>query len=526
MTTAVGALSNLESMFNCLKSACSAFAAADALYEALTGTDGTSQIVDAITQLQQVVSQGLQELVQAVDDDIWQQQWQPFSAGIASIQTQVANFGTAYATLSKDQSGNYWINNGNLVPLSVWAAGGTYENLSYGSALQTIYAQAEALYDLFQQGAPDQTLLGVWGQLFGLGSGNVVQNFAGQTQLTAYFYLMQQIYGMLSTIYYYHETLLAMYCGINENQGSFTSLSSYVQSNFASCDSQNAQSVWARFNSAMTPVPPLPADYSVIATSGDSWPGGDAYNVINRGGGAPGGAQFWNQWTRTSQYPQYANAVITNLQICIDSANSSDFPNYYLAGTVSEVLPGANFVQQPNPITSYNAAQMNGANANQYMIYVNAESNGYVNVGYAIPPQTPASENIFTVMTGFSFAVVYGNRLGIQVEFSLLDLTNPAAPLVSFLGEGIVPTNQYFGIGGNSGNPQDVNYVDLRPSGTTVGFPIDNVSLIETCATNNGNRIGLLVRSAWGGFRASFMQPTVTLVPNGFVPAGSSLKRP
>lgn len=495
------------------------------LYEFLSGSGGSDALVDAIAGMEQTISTDIEQLIAALQDETWEAQWAPFSAAIDAIQTTTSTIAQQFATLVQAGTG-YTIDTGNVIPLQVWAEGGTYDGLQYSpGALEQMRSAAETLWKQFQVGdVLTPSILDVWIHLFKLGPASAVQNFAGQTQLTAYFLMQQQILGMLSAIFYLHEGILGMYCKTYGNLGNFSSLGPYVKVNFG--DINTPGSVWNQFENVMAVWPPLLEDYDVIATSGDSWNGPDAFSPINPGPFGSGGANFWNQWTLVpSTVP---NAFFTGIQIQMDDASQvSAFPNYYLVGIVSIIGPGAEITVQQTNVTSYDPAQATVPENQANLIFLNKDFLGYVNVGYSVAPQPlPPGRVCYNVVTGFRLSTVFGNRLGIQLNYGLMDLTDPSHPVVTDQGQAqLTPGNEYFGVEGNSS--PEVDYIDLRPSALsgTVIFPIDNISFIQTFPTAGGpgptgagNRIGLLVRSGWNVFQAPFMQPTNVLVRNAYIP--------
>lgn len=506
MTSSANTISNLVSICQTIAKVGSSFSSAKNLYDVLTGHDGTSRIVAALKHLELTMAAGFNSVVAAINDGILQQEWSVYAKHISGVQRKLARVGNELATLTQDAGGRYWILSTQKVPFDIWAGGGEYLGIKYESAIEACHEQARCLNDLFESGGvANLSMLDVWRKLCQIGANNIVQDMKGQTLLSAFYMLQQQIYGILCAIFYYNESILALYDKINGNEKQFTSLKDYVRTTFG--ETSAIGTAWNKFAQHMDRWPDLPADFFIIATTGDYHPNTpNSCAPVNQGEGVYV-SRFWSQWTRTSQYPKYKNLVLTELRIEVE-VKESNRPVFFLSAAMAEVLPGLAFEVRNARASSW----IDGTHSPHTDDYITVGTHtkiSWVNSGYGLRPKMDTSPDRHPVVTGFRCVNVYGNRLALQLEFGILDVTNPNAPVVTVVGEGIVPAGE-----GQAFSMSNAQWVDLRPSTGSSGFPIDNVSF----AVTYGNRIGLSARTGWPIFKASFMQPTKTLVPYAYDP--------
>jgi|GEM_PF-5133700 len=505
------------------------------IFNFLVGPSGNSSVVPAIVNLTTVINNDLQNLTNAVIDAAVFTEWcNNYGGTLTDILDIVTPYFTDFGTLASPSNGTasppdyVIISQGMTIPFDLWCNGGTVETTQFVSALTTLTNQATRLANLINLDAPGvPSFLTLYNQLYQLGSGPApaIESFAGQTSLIAFTLLLQQTYTIIAGIFYCHEGALSLFATAYPKEGEYDSLSTVIANDFGGINVQN--SVWGNFQSIMNNWPPIINDYQVIATSGDSFPGADAFQPIQTVGG--GWSYFWpnmtsivnlqnNEWTTG---PAFFTGVQLNYYL---NTNIAGFPIYYLSGDVSIIGPGLQITSYQTGMTSFDPSSITEMTQ---LIPLPGDYNGgfvaYANVAYAAPTPIPEGAGcVYNVVTGFAITTVNDNScLALQLQYGQLNLNDPNNPTVSNFYMADIQIGNSFGVCGNGSN-NEVSYIDLRPSGPSVPFPIDNISFVQTCPTSSGNRVGLIARSGWNVFQAVFMQPVNQVAPYGYKPSAAS----
>ncbi|HYR12008.1 MAG TPA: hypothetical protein VEQ60_29760, partial [Longimicrobium sp.] len=96
----MSAFSNIVSIAKSFSTLAGAIEDAKKVFDILTGNDGMSSVVAAISSLENVFSQGMAQVVTAVDDSTYQSQWNAITSELESVQAAYLPLVEQLATLT------------------------------------------------------------------------------------------------------------------------------------------------------------------------------------------------------------------------------------------------------------------------------------------------------------------------------------------------------------------------------------------------------------------------------------------
>lgn len=510
----------------------------------IAGGGGDEAIEDALADLSNAVSQGFAEMVAAINDQNLQQQWSQFSTQLYAIQQTYQKYATEFSLMQQvpANSGNWFVpSNGMWVTFQEWCEG----HHGTGGSIAVLWNAVEQLFGLTQTGGiANQPMLSLWSSLCTAAISSNQPQFAGQSIYNLTYEFMQEIYATLSAIYYVHEAAMQIYNGLGTPAYMYISLVDYVSANFG--DVGDATSLWGQFGAllaqqltsqgtytpdetALVVMPAVPQ----CATDCGSYTGADAYGTL--GTGAPYSIMIANVATTIADY-QRANGLsgpgfFGNLQLT--SYTDGDQVTYFLAGIPIQLgapasggsaltMTEGDWFSMIDAKGSYpygtSAFQLTGSGDTSDVNYA------YIHTYFFQPPSPALTANQMLVVTGFQIATI-GNRMAVQLQYSVLDVTDPGNPTVSAIAENegwgqpvVNPNDGYYALLGSDGtdNPA-INYVDLRPAGTADSYPFTNATFTPYVAGGT-NRIGLSLQTALPMQNAAFFQPSGGITGQPIVP--------
>lgn len=495
-------LSNIVTIAKGVSTVSGAFSSAINLWETLEGDTGMDEVADAIQNMAAEMQQGFQSLAAAVNMGTLVNEWAPTASALNSIQATHAQLQEEFATLSTTT----WM-------VSVSAQAVTFRSWCEGhdgksGALETLSNCVMQLGNLFMTGGvANNSVISLWDQLCSAAAANKIGGFTQQTRYNLMFQFMQEIFATLGALFYTRENALALYLSqYPPNPYGYETLPATIQQIFGNVNTKNT--VWYQFAQQFaTYTAPSTADgqFAMAATSGDSYPT-DSYVCLD--------GDSLEDYTLVLMHPvsapanQFFGSIgIQTAQITIGAQKQV----MYLVGTPVTIGPDLTFTPQAQ-VTAFNASAQYQPFTDLMAITGGSPDDGmsfsYINTCWA-PPPAVANSNQCAVVTGFKFATV-GNRMGVSLQYGILDISNPNNPVLTTNPAWVGPTwgPTFFAVQGWDNWGVNVNYIDQRPAGTADYFPGTNLALIQTFGTGSGNRIGVALQSAWSAFAANFFQPS------------------
>ncbi|HSU16161.1 hypothetical protein [Longimicrobium sp.] len=513
------AFSNIVSIAKSFSTLAGAIEDASKVFDILTGNDGMSSIVAAIGSLDNVFSQGMAQVVTAVNNSTYQEQWSARILELESIQAASLPLLEQLATLTPTHR---IVQAGVEMPLVRWCETGVGNGLESG-ALTILSSQLSILGNLFLSGgsSADPPILTIWQRVCQAAAANGMPGFVGQTQYTLTLQLMQQVYGMVGSMVFAHESALALYKADNPaNPHNFVSLRPLVSQLFGNVSTANT--VWNAFAgplaSAIAPGEPA-VQYGACMTSCDNGSAATPFTSTAVLGNqdfqytaafyasgvqliAPAGTYFgglrlqvepaFNEMLTLDEAMLYLQAMPVTI-----GPNLAMNPGSWMGSAPHSVNVG--FILDNPPVSGVDLAS-NPA----YVMQPDGDNYAYFNTSYAQPPLV-SGPNRYAVITGFQMVSCYGNRIGLAVQYSTLDLSAPDSPTLS------EPTwvqpnpeaDSFFAIGGWDNWGVTVTAADTRPAGTTDYFPATNATIVASRPTvqssvneSQGTYIGVALQNS------------------------------
>jgi hypothetical protein len=542
---------NITKILNGVTSAVNAYKSVSTLIALVLGKDGGLNSVEtALQEISQQMQAGFDKIVNAINLQTLQQQWQSSSQELRQMQRVgqdiALQFGSFKGTADDPKAWEIEAFAQN-VGFRHWCEVGV-PGTDQGPVLTVLARKINDLSTLVGTGLSDidPSMIDLWDSIIAAAQTANVPGFAGLTRYELMYRLMQGIFATLGTLYYMHETILALYYAQNPaNPGNFVSAADLVQQAFGDVDAPG--SLWGMFDSKMrsymesnpdpTQFAPL-VEYGTAATTGDS--AGDS------GGAVP--IRFFEPkdefpvpffFVYTGKVTLGADSFFAGLQwqtaeyVAQNSTGPVMCPVAYLTGTPITIgkdlvtTAGSPPTVDPElpsikPTIVYALAnQDNPKNKN----FPRVQGYAFINTSYSPAPQL-AHRDLLPVVTGIQIKVI-PNRFVVSLQYKQLDISDPAKPII-----GAIPgvdwvdnactfhnDPNFFALNKWDYWRVNINQLDLRPSGSVEYFPVTNASFCQTGPTTlSGTRLGVIARSAWPVYRASFFQPTGALTKKHIEP--------
>jgi hypothetical protein len=528
-----------------ISKAASAMAAAIDLgmsvYGLLTGTDGASRILSKLDSMQETLTRALRDIESAVDNNTSQANWRSWSTLLRDIQLSYQPIISSLATLTPEHR---LVHDGMNTTLVEWCETGAGPG-----ALTILSRQLSSLEHLFLTGGSVgvPSLLDAWEDFCDTALRHSPAEFAGQTRYTLTFSFMQQIFGMAGAIVVAHDGMLTLYLKDKpENPRCFAPLRPEVTRLFGDADTEGT--VWnafaQRLDAAIAPAPPV-AQYGRCMVSPDNGPEAAAASSTEVLGNQRFGIedQFY---VSTGGLLAPGDTYFSGVRLRVDTAHGIRKRSISIRGQPGypmhdygtqpiiylEVLPvriSAGLVISVGSWERNSKAQANFSVRDIQKLpfmedrieVVPAGSIARFNTAYAAPPAVTGPDR-YPVITGVQLALRHGKRITLQLQYSTLDLSNPAAPSITggAWAEPPQSATTYFAVGGADDWPVAINAVDHRAAGTTDHFPASNATFVASNPTvsrtrdaDPGTCIGLAVQNAFPLHRLTWLQPAAVYGP-------------
>src|SRR6185437_15189228 len=180
------------------------------LVAAITGDNGTSSIQSDMNQLCAEIESELQTLINAVNDQTALAQWAPCAATLNATQSSLNDYAYALASYSD----GYVLVDSQLVSFESWCDGSDGDGTN--GAIWTLAKQVGNLANLFLDGGEgNPSALDAWKNLCAAATAANASGFGGQTLFTLTFRLMQEVFAILSSLFYVRESALGLYFASN-----------------------------------------------------------------------------------------------------------------------------------------------------------------------------------------------------------------------------------------------------------------------------------------------------------------------
>jgi hypothetical protein len=509
----------------------------------IAGEDGASQIVDAINRLDDDIKQGFQNVVNAIGDQTLITVWKQYGDSLSYIYDSAKEYLDELRTLHEEDKEYVVIRHTKTTPFKEWCQGeegaeGVLETLATFVELAPIGPQSyPSLSGMFIEQGIGNSALDVWSEVALAAQTSdlpPLYKYKYQTVYDLVFLFMRELFTILGMIYYVHDASLKLLNKLAPDNP-YKSIQTIINEHFGNASTAPAPgdkaTVWQAFAAKLTELSTQP---SVIQ--------GPNVNPIDPKGQIlkaslscdqhPGPTQVYMDDEGTFRFSNMPiqvpedNMFFTSLQFkqipCPpdyegDPHGGCDGTAVILTGVPATIGPYLTITGDGTSIPDLNDPTVNIGqwtptdwNPHFYYITPSLGRADYYHTLYATPPTPPnPSNNRFTVVTGFGM-VPLGNRLGLQLDYGVLDISDITNPTVeSFIAtcdpQWSEDKKSYF---------DDPGHIDLRPAGhftpDASGVPANQLSIMTNASLmiTYGNRIGLNVQLAPPLFKADFLQPT------------------
>ncbi|MCE3289838.1 MAG: hypothetical protein K0R83_1850, partial [Caulobacter sp.] len=407
----MGAIENLSKIFGCINSAYSAFNTIGGLLGFVQGSGGTAALASAIQALAQAIEKGMQDIVDAVQEQTLQQQWQPYANQLKAWHDTAQMRLDQLNSISQDAAGDVWLQvAGRRVSLLAWCAG--YED-EHGKTMTGVLDDLGDLVEAFAAwpatggtGAPSPLVL--WDELCAaVIKADTLKS--GEIRFTMMFAWYQSLYSLLSTVVYVRNVALQLYQLTKPGDSTYVNLDSQLE---LLGDVSTAGTVWAAFDAMFQSYLKLGAleDDQVCAIGSGDVASQDIPTFFMHPGD---GNSLTALWLERVSLPADPPQVLTSLRFRYYDT-TDNIRVLYLEGVPCQVLAGGGLTPLPavnslpagldadDVIAAIEAGKAIGA----WDLPHNTSNDINIAAGYVSEPPPTGSDEITNVIVGFGFTAL------------------------------------------------------------------------------------------------------------------------
>jgi len=454
-----------------------------AIYEVVEGKESIGKLIDQLldpgqgldnmlTELNQNVITGFQDVVSAINNETLTNEWAPYSQTLSYIGTNLQAYQQAMHTLAATSTSDksYTIvYNSNAVDFNNWCEGyaeqdGTIHRSSLGEMSswlnpEPLHNSYLSLVGIFNAQSPNalDLIVKIAAAAQQDPAAAPTSRMPYDTQYNSVLRFMDCISKLVTITYYVHDSLLQLHNQILIKQGkpisSRLSVQTAISQNFGNVSTKPY--VWHKFAQTLTGLATGSPQYQAAAFRPDMFPPTVATDSYERPSDC--NWSFLPDEVRITDY--YQNAFFTSIALVevVDSQYPDAF--YYnnshvaLQGKAVQVAPSSSggapsFSPQENavpPLSNYENSnnwvpQSNGGDNTDEVTYTGGQILGTYEPSYA-PMPSPSSNNCITVVTGFKLVTLNSGteyNVAIALQFGELDISDPANPVVTIKDDSFI----------------------------------------------------------------------------------------